>query len=158
MPTAVADRVEDMDTSDFRIRPAQLKDKNIINSLLLAFKLPLDGLEATKLWVLQSGTDEVVGVAGLEVYDEQGLLRSVAVKGQLQNRGLGGALVNHIVGEAKTSGVIDLYLLTTTAPKFFKELRFKEEDRKKVIGKIAESVEFKSACPKTAVLMHLKLK
>lgn len=158
VPTAAADRVEDMNTPDFRIKPAQLKDKNSIHSLLLGFKLPLDELEETKLWILQSGTDEIAGVAGLEVYGEQGLLRSVAVKGQLQNQGLGRVLVDHVVGEAKKSGVVDLFLLTITAPKFFEKLGFEEEDRKKVIGKIAESVEFKSACPKTAVLMHLKLK
>ncbi|MCW4001294.1 MAG: arsenic resistance N-acetyltransferase ArsN2 [Candidatus Bathyarchaeota archaeon] len=146
-----------MNTPDFRIRPAQLKDKNSIHPLLLGFKLPLDGLEETKLWIFQSNADEIVGVAGLEVYCHQGLLRSVAVKWQLQNQGLGRALVSHIIGEAKKSGVVDLFLLTTTAPKFFEKLGFKEEDREKVTAAIAESVEFKSACPKTAVLMHLKL-
>jgi N-acetylglutamate synthase-like GNAT family acetyltransferase len=146
-----------MNVLDFKIRPAQLKHKDIVHSLLLGFKLPLDGLEETKLWILQSGDGEVMGVAGLEVYGKQGLLRSLAVKGQLHNQGLGKALVNHVIGEAKKKGVIDLFLLTTTAPKFFEKLGFKEESREKVTGLIAESVEFKSACPKTAVLMRLKL-
>jgi amino-acid N-acetyltransferase len=146
-----------MTTLDSRIRPAQLKDKDVVHSLLLGFKLPLDGLEETKLWALQSDGGEVVGVAGLEVYGEQGLLRSLAVKGQLQNQGLGRVLVNHIMGEAKKEGVIDLFLLTTTAPKFFEKLGFKVEIREKVTGLVTESVEFKSACPKTAVLMRLKL-
>ena len=63
----------------YKIRPAQLNDQKTIRTLLLGFKLPLDGLEETKLWVLQLNNGEVVGVAGLEIYGNQGLLRSVAV-------------------------------------------------------------------------------
>jgi amino-acid N-acetyltransferase len=53
--------------------------------------------------------------------------------------------------------VTDLYLLTTTASEYFKKLGFRVEDRQKVTGGIVGSVEFKSACPKTATLMHLDL-
>ncbi len=51
----------------FKIRPAKLDDQKTIRSLLLGYKLPLDGLEETKLWVLELSSGEVVGVAGLEV-------------------------------------------------------------------------------------------
>jgi len=123
----------------------------------LGFKLPLDGLNNTKLWVLQSSQNDVLGVAGLEIYGIQGLLRSVAVNKNFQHKGYGALLVNHIIAEAKKSKVAVLFLLTTTAVVFFKKLGFKEEYREKVVGRIAESVEFKSACPKTAVLMRLNL-
>ena len=141
----------------FNIRYAHLKDQKIIHSLLLGFKLPLDGLEETKLWVLESSNGKIIGVAGLEVYGDQGLLRSVAVINSMHNQGYGTALANHVIEEAKTSDILDLFLLTTTAPEFFKELGFKEESREKVAGGITGSLEFRSACPKTAVLMHLKL-
>jgi amino-acid N-acetyltransferase len=141
----------------FRIRPAQLDDQKIIRNLLSAFKLPLDGLEETKLWVLELSNSEVVGVAGLELYGNQGLLRSVAVIKGMYNQGYGTFLSNYVIGEAKKSQIQDLFLLTTTAPAFFKKLGFKEESREKVVGNITNSVEFKSACPKTAILMRLSM-
>jgi amino-acid N-acetyltransferase len=119
--------------------------------------LPLDGLEDTELWVLQLSSGEFGGVAGLELYGNQGLLRSLAVTKSMHNQGYGAALVNYVIGEAKKSLVQDLFLLTTTAPEFFKKFGFKEESREKVSGGITNSVEFKSACPKTAVLMYLSL-
>jgi hypothetical protein len=69
-PTAPKDKAEQsMKKADstFKIVPAQLHDQKIIRILLSVFKLPLDGLEETKLWVLQSSNGEVIGVAGLEV-------------------------------------------------------------------------------------------
>jgi hypothetical protein len=80
--TAVADKEEHnvkKPENNFKIRPAQPADQKTIRNLLLGYKLPLDGLEGTKLWVLQMSGGEVVGVAGLELYSNQGLLRSVAV-------------------------------------------------------------------------------
>jgi N-acetylglutamate synthase-like GNAT family acetyltransferase len=141
----------------FKIRPAQSKDQKIVHALLLGYKLPLDGLEDTELWVLQLSSGEFGGVAGLELYGNQGLLRSLAVTKSMHNQGYGAALVNYVIGEAKKSLVQDLFLLTTTAPEFFKKFGFKEESREKVSGGITNSVEFKSACPKTAVLMYLSL-
>jgi amino-acid N-acetyltransferase len=143
--------------SAFKIRPAILDDQKTIHSLLLGYKLPLDGLEETELWVLQLSSGEIAGVAGLELYGDQGLLRSVAVADGMHNRGYGAALASYVIGEARKSRVQDLFLLTTTAPEFFKKLGFKEESREKVVGGIGDSVEFKSACPKTAILMRLPL-
>jgi amino-acid N-acetyltransferase len=141
----------------FKIRPAQLEDQKIIHNLLSGFKLPLDGLDETKLWVLQSSIRDVLGVAGLETFGSQGLLRSVAVSKNLQGQDYGTLLVNHVISEAKKSSIQDLFLLTTTAPSFFEKIGFKKENRDKVTGDIVESIEFKSACPKTAVLMHATL-
>jgi amino-acid N-acetyltransferase len=141
----------------FKIRAAQPKDQEIIRTLLSGYKLPLNGLEKTKMWILQSINDEILGVVGLEVYDSQGLLRSVAVIKSMHDQGYGTALANYAIGEAKKSQVQDLFLLTTTAPAFFKKLGFKEESREKIAGNITNSIEFKIACPKTAILMRLSL-
>jgi amino-acid N-acetyltransferase len=141
----------------FKIRPAQFEDQKNIHTILSDFNLPLEGLDSTKLWVLQLDNGEIVGVAGLEMYDMQCLLRSVAVLKAFHNQSFGTYLTNFVIVEAKKSQVKDLFLLTTTATEFFKKLGFKEESREKVVGGIINSVEFRSACPKTAVLMHLKL-
>jgi amino-acid N-acetyltransferase len=141
--------------STFQIRLAQVNDQKIIHTLLLGYKLPLDGLENTKLWIIQLGNDEVVGIAGLEVYGNQGLLRSVAVVDGMRNHGYGAILAKYVISEAKKESIKDLFLLTTSAPTFFKKLGFKEENREKVLGDIRDSIEFKSACPKIAKLMRL---
>jgi amino-acid N-acetyltransferase len=141
----------------YTIRPAQIVDQKIIRTLLSDFKLPQEGLYKTKLWVLQLSNGVVAGVAGLEFYCKQGLLRSVAVAKDMHNQSYGTMLTSFVIEEAKKGGVTDLFLLTTTAPEFFKKLGFKGENRDKIVGGIKDSVEFKSACPKTAVLMHLSL-
>jgi N-acetylglutamate synthase-like GNAT family acetyltransferase len=141
----------------YTIRPAQIVDQKIIRTLLCDFKLPQDGLYKTKLWVLQLSNGVVAGVAGLELYGKNGLLRSVAVIKNMQNQGYGTTLTSFVIEEAKNGGVMDLFLLTTTAAEFFKKLGFKMENREKIVGGIKDSVEFKSACPKTAVLMRLSL-
>lgn len=141
----------------FKIRQAQLEDRECISLLLSSFKLPLDGLEDSRMWVLQESNGSVQGVAGLELWEGKGLLRSVAINKNLQNRGYGSALVKYVIGEAKKSGIHELLLLTTTAPDFFRKLGFREDDRENVTGSITDSVEFKGACPKTAVLMRLSL-
>jgi amino-acid N-acetyltransferase len=141
--------------STYQIRLAQPNDQKIIPTLLLGYKLPLDGLENTKLWILQLKNGEVAGIAGLEVYCDQGLLRSVAVVDGMRNHGYGAILTKHVISEAKKESIPDLFLLTTTAPTFFNKFGFKNENREKIIGGIRNSVEFKSACPKTAILMRL---
>lgn len=140
------------------IRLSQPSDREAVCALLVGFGLPLDGLAAAELWVLESSDGAVVGAAGLETYGVQGLLRSVAVAKDLQGRGWGAFLVSFVVGEARKRRVQDLFLLTTTASGFFGKLGFREARRETVTGMVVDSVEFKSACPKTAVLMHLRLK
>jgi N-acetylglutamate synthase-like GNAT family acetyltransferase len=141
----------------FKIRPARPEDRECIGLLLSGFKLPLDGLESSSLWVLHENNGCVGGVAGLEVWARKALLRSVAVNKNLQNQGYGSSLVKHVMGEAKKKGIRELLLLTTTAPGFFSKLGFKESDRAQVTGSIINSAEFRNACPKTAVLMRLSL-
>jgi N-acetylglutamate synthase-like GNAT family acetyltransferase len=84
----------------FKTRQAEYGDEEAIRFLLSGFKLPLDGLENTQLWILNSH-DAILGVAGLEIYGKQGLLRSVAVNKDLQRQGFGAFLVKHVITEAK---------------------------------------------------------
>ncbi len=107
----------------FNIRYAHLKDQKIIRSLLLGFKLPLDGLEKTKLWVLESSNGKVIGVAGLEVYGDQGLLRSLVVINSMHNQGYGTALANHVIEEAKTSDILGLVFVNHNCSRVFQGIR-----------------------------------
>jgi amino-acid N-acetyltransferase len=109
------------------------------------------------MWVLTDINGNIFGTAGLEIYGHKGLLRSVAVRKNLSNSDYGTYLVNHVIDEARRSGVHELFLLTTTAPVFFRKLGFKD-DRKRVAGSITNSAEFKSSCPRTAILMRFSLR
>lgn len=66
--------------SALKIRLAQLGDQESISNFLFSFKLPLDGLKNTKMWVLIDTNGNIFGTAGLEMWGQKGLLRSVAVK------------------------------------------------------------------------------
>jgi N-acetylglutamate synthase-like GNAT family acetyltransferase len=140
------------------IRPAQLGDQEDIRNLLSEFMLPLEGLENTKMWVLQEDNGNVVGTVGLEVWGKNGLLRSLAVKKNLQNKGYGTCLVNYLVDESRKDEITDLFLLTQTGQSFFGKIGFRKIDSSHITESIKDSAEFKGACPTTATLMHLKIK
>jgi amino-acid N-acetyltransferase len=96
----------------------------------------------------------VVGAAGMERYGDAGLLRSVAVAPEWRRSGIGRALADHVLDEGRTAGVDDVYLLTTTAEHYFPRLGFACIDRAGVPAAVRGSVEFTSACPASAVVMH----
>ncbi len=97
---------------------------------------------------------DFAGVAGLEVCCDNALLRSVAVRAEWRSHGLGGDLVTRIVSDAESRGIHALYLLTLTAERYFPRFGFERIERGEVPSEVAETVEFKSACPSTAAAMR----
>lgn len=138
--------------SAFELRPARCEEFGAIARLLTAADLPVDDLDAAMLdaFVVATEGGELVGVAGLEVYGSNALLRSLAVDAGHRSRGLGGSLVDAIETEARGRGVTALYLLTTTAGRFFERLGYSAHDRAAVPDSIAATEEFSSLCPDTA--------
>jgi amino-acid N-acetyltransferase len=132
--------------------------------LLTQSSLPIDGVaqileDSPEDFVVATldESDGLVGVAGLEVRGEAALLRSVAVRMDTQRRGLGLQLIELAFDRAQHRRVRILYLLTTTAPDYFARLGFVRVERTDVPPAIAETVEFTSACPSSAVAMHRAL-
>jgi amino-acid N-acetyltransferase len=133
-------------------------DAEAILSLLDRTHLPKAGLVdhlATTL-VARRG-HEVVGSAALEVYADGALLRSVAVDPGEQGTGLGRRITEAAIARALALGVPALYLLTTTAERFFPKFGFSQIDRRDVPASVQQSVEFLSACPASAVVMKKPL-
>jgi amino-acid N-acetyltransferase len=118
--------------------------------LLSDANLPIEGLEETEVWCAKDDAGRVVGVAGLESWGRQGLLRSVAVNAGNRRSGVGTALVRHILEEAKSRQLSEVYLLTETAPHFFAKFGFRKVERRRVRGEVVNSVEFREVCPDTA--------
>jgi N-acetylglutamate synthase-like GNAT family acetyltransferase len=144
------------------IRLATAADLPEVERLLTEAELPTAGvaelLNATPshFFVGEAG-GAVIGVAGLEVCRDNGLLRSVAVHPDWRRHGLGRDLVQRVVSHAQERGVRALYLLTMTAERYFPRFDFEPIARDAVPVDVAQTLEFRSACPATAVAMFRSL-
>jgi amino-acid N-acetyltransferase len=138
-------------------RSATENDWTAIAQLLNDVHLPLDGAkDHLSNFIVAFDADELIGVAGFEHYGTAGLLRSVAVR--QQGQGLGKELVWRIIEAARSNGVSQLALLTTTAENFFPRFGFTRVNRDELSPLIKNSQEFQGACPDTAIAMHLFVK
>lgn len=143
------------------LRPAAPADLPAVERLLAAAELPTAGvaaLFATRADDFVVADDptapgELAAVAGLEVCCDNALLRSVAVRPDWRAHGLGQALVTRVVCRAEERGLNALYLLTMTAEHYFPRFGFERVERGAVPPEIAATLEFKSACPASAVAM-----
>ncbi|HEU4407747.1 MAG TPA: arsenic resistance N-acetyltransferase ArsN2 [Polyangiaceae bacterium] len=141
------------------LRPAHEDDQGVVLALLARAALPLGGVVETfpTGYVVAVAGERLAGVAGVERYDRWGLLRSVAVAAELRSAGLGAQLVGRVLAGATGDGLEEAYLLTTTAPAFFRKLGFREVGRASVPAPVRASAEFASICPASAVCMALRL-
>ncbi|HGO6126452.1 GNAT family N-acetyltransferase [Burkholderia cepacia] len=102
------------------IREARPDDLDSIRKLLDLNHLPTaDVTEALLNDFLVVDGPRLVAVAGLERFDDIGLLRSLAVSGSERSQGIGKRLVEAVEEKAKATGISSLWLLTTTAKNFF---------------------------------------
>lgn len=141
-----------------RIEAAGPADADAVFCLLEQNHLPLEGLEnhlATTLVARQGG--RIVGSAALELYPDGALLRSVAVAAELQGQGLGHELTDAAIRLGRDLQVPAVYLLTTTAERFFPKFGFERIERADVPATVRSSIEFTSACPSSAIVMRKAL-
>ena len=96
----------------------------------------------------------LVGTVGLEVYGELALLRSLCVAESHRSRRVGEALVAAAAKRASAGGVRSLYLLTTSAARYFAALGFVLVERHDVPPPIQFTSQFSSLCPTSAVCMR----
>lgn len=138
------------------LRPATSKDWRAIASLLEESGLPLDGAQAQLSAFLVALVDRnVLACAALEVHEDVGLLRSVAVAPLLRGKGVGKLLVARHLVEAAQRGITGVYLLTTTAAEYFERLGFRREAIAGAPSALRNSAEFQGACPASATFMAL---
>jgi amino-acid N-acetyltransferase len=137
------------------IRPALNHDLNGIRALLVRCELPTQDVDRHLPNFLVAVEDScVIGTIGLEVLPGMGLLRSLAVTDEHRGRGVAGALYRALVERARAHGLLELWLLTTTAEAFFVRLGFEAAARREVPEMVQATEEFRSLCPATAVCMH----
>jgi amino-acid N-acetyltransferase len=108
------------------LRLARTEDIPTVEKLLAAEWLPplMIAEFVETFWVLDQG-GAVVGGAGLEVYGDAGVLRSVVVDPSLRGTGQGDRLVEEALAEARRQGIRRVYLFTMSAMPFFARYGFR---------------------------------
>ena len=140
------------------IEAARPTDADDVLRLVIENRLPADGLTdhlPTALVAREGG--RIVGTAALELYPDGALLRSVAVAPHRQGQGLGQDLTEAAIQLAQDRGAPAIYLLTTTAERFFPRFGFERISRAEVPPGVQTSIEFTSACPSSATVMRKAL-
>jgi amino-acid N-acetyltransferase len=125
--------------------------------LLQQHKLPVADLDEEKLLYLLKDGEKAIGTAGLEIFEDCALLRSVSVVKEEQGKGYGKFLNEAIENYAKESGITCMYLLTTTARNFFDKQGYCKINREETPELIKQTAEFTSLCPSSAVVMKKRI-
>lgn len=149
------------------LHPAEPDDREYVEGLLAENGLPTSDLDAaySSLFVCESAEGkragisegERVGVGGLQVEGDAGLLRSVAVEESARGAGYGTAICERLLDRARAADLEAVFLLTTTAEDFFAEFGFEEVDRGRVPDSIRGTAEFGDLCPASAACMKKEL-
>jgi len=137
-------------------KPATTEDRQSIVRLLESCELPSNDVD-THLhhFIVAKDKASVVGCIGMEL--EGPLLRSLAVDPSHRNRGIARHLCEQLFDHAKEQGVEEIFLLTTTAAKFFERIGFERKHRDLAPEEIRRNRQFTELCPSSAALMWKKL-
>jgi N-acetylglutamate synthase-like GNAT family acetyltransferase/mannose-6-phosphate isomerase-like protein (cupin superfamily) len=144
---------------EFSFAFASPQDESAIKHLLSKCQLPTDGIGLhLEHFIVAKSKDELLGVVGLETYDNVGLLRSLAIIPGVRRKGVGKDLCIKLIAHAYTQNIDELFLLTTTAEKFFAKLGFQKIGRELAPAPLKSSVEFQKLCLDSAVCMAKPLR
>lgn len=141
--------------SSLTLRRACAHDLGAVEDLLTKSNLPVSGVDdLMDSFIVAERDGRVMGAAGVERAGEYGLLRSVVVDPAARGRGVGRALVERVTAESEENGVRELYLLTTSAEKYFSTHGFTKMTRDAAPKEIQNTAEFTDLCPSSAVVMR----
>jgi N-acetylglutamate synthase-like GNAT family acetyltransferase len=140
------------------VEPATDADRAAVERLLVAAKLPLDGLreQFPAGYAVVRRADEVIGLAGLETFGRSGLLRSVAVDPEARGGGTAHALIADRLAAARRADLAGVYLLTTSAADYFARRGFIRLDRSSLPEELRASSELGASACASATAMSLR--
>ena len=148
------------------IMPASEDDRGELEALLRAANLPLDGLDDAfpRGFALARIDGALVGAAGVEQWDDHGLLRSVAVAASHRKQHIAEALVADRLAWAMsllhddalgTRPIATLPLLTLDADRYFERLGFARIGRDQLPAALARSSQLQIPRCSTATAMTI---
>jgi amino-acid N-acetyltransferase len=142
------------------IHSAQRADLPVVRALLETERLPSSDLDdqALERFLILRDDSGVSGVVGLELYGDVAFLRSLVVAQQVRGSGAGTALTQAAEALAARLGVVNIYLLTQTAERFFAVRGYTKIDRADAPKAIQGTTQFSGLCPSSAVLMMKQLR
>jgi len=129
-----------------------------IYRLLEAADLPnedIDEIEITFWGVLQE--ERVIAVIGLQIFGDAGLMRSLAVDANHRNQSWAEDLIKELLKHCQILHLETVYLLTTTAKKYFHHRGFMEISRDHLPAEIKKSTVYEDLCPQDATAMYMPL-
>jgi len=135
------------------IEPASTRDLADLQLLLEGAGLPTDVAPHIARFLVARHGSIVVGCAGMEVYGEDALFRSLAVHPAYRGASLGHRLYERLVKSAQSGGVRRAYLLTNTISALAESWGFQRINRIGVPASIRRSSQFTGACCSSAVAM-----
>lgn len=148
-----------MDSADhFTYRQASNTDYEIVSRLLREHQLPADDCLAhlAHFFILEI-ENCIIGIGGLEVHGQLGLVRSIVILEGFRSKGMGKYLLHLITRHAYKQGVQTVFLLTEDAQEYFSRSGFVVADRATAPEAIKQTRQFKSLCPASAVLMSMDI-
>jgi len=139
--------------------PLATWERDGVKAALRKANLPVDDAEAAGalFWRFEARDMTPVGFGGLEVHGRDGLLRSIMTLPPLRNRGIAGAIVAALEGEARIAGCRTVWLLTVSAQQLFGHLGYVECDRSDAPQAIRDTREFTALCTASATVMTKSL-
>lgn len=137
-------------------RKANVSDYEGITTLLLQEKLPVEDIDkGLPHFFVATANERIIGSIGLEVFGTVGLLRSMVVDPAFRGMGIAVELVNRLRAESDALNIQDLFLITNTAERFFRNRGFQTIPRDIVPEPIRHTREFSELCPASSAVMVL---
>ena len=141
------------------VTEARTSDLPRVRAVLDRTGLPYPDLEShvEDLIVMRDGA-EVVGCVAMEIFGDDGLLRSLSVVPERRGEGLGWMLAESVLDRARRRGCRRVFLLTESASDFFAEkFGFAASDRGTMTKEMLQSSQFRVARFDGATVMKLDL-
>jgi amino-acid N-acetyltransferase len=142
------------------IRSATPPEWDAISRLIATAALPTDDLSETgySCFKVYADGSQIKGAIALEPLANQcAMLRSLVVSPEARGIGIGHALVESAEAQARSQKVAEIYLLTTTADRFFSRLGYHRLNRESAPDSVRAHEQFRSLCPASAVLMSKRI-
>ena len=147
---------EVLNSPALKIAVSETERQEAIN-LLQQHGLPVSDIDDDKLLYLLMDGEKIIGTAGLEIFEDCALLRSVSVIKEEQGKGYGKVINEQIEKYVKESGINCLYLLTATAKDFFDKQGYCVIKREESPEALKQTAAFTSLCPASAMVMKKRI-